>query len=363
MRWRPRRGQMRLVHSVLVWSALQQTCAAFALRGTPVQLRVAQPAMQPAVRMDGVAGRSTMALLGAAGALETGFIAADKLWGDGALQGLCASGAGCQDVLNSPWASVGGVPLALLGCAAYVGIAAVAAVPLLPGGARDVADGDDGASWDSSVLAVGSGAMASFSACLMLLLGFVIQQPCFLCYTSAALSAALLLTAWRAPVVPDRTESAVLVGSGALVGLLAAAAIFFAQGGASPEGLPLAAGRPPAVRAHSSPRALQLGKRLSERGARYYGAYWCSHCADQKETLGAEAMRLVPYLECAPDGLNSRREECVDAGVKGYPTWEVDGQLFPGERDLDEIEKMLLDAAANKAAPGAKGAATAPASR
>ena len=52
-------------------------------------------------------------------------------------------------------------------------------------------------------------------------------------------------------------------------------------------------------------------------------------------------MKLVPYLECDENGKNSRRSECVAAGVKGYPTWQVDGKLFPGEKDLGEIEEML----------------------
>ena len=99
---------------------------------------------------------------------------------------------------------------------------------------------------------------------------------------------------------------------------------------------------PPAIQAHSSARARELGKQLSERGARFYGAYWCSHCINQKETLGKEAFGTIPYFECAEDGANSRRPECKAAGVQGYPTWQLDGKLFPGERDLDELELMLL---------------------
>ena len=95
------------------------------------------------------------------------------------------------------------------------------------------------------------------------------------------------------------------------------------------------------IRTHSSERALELSKRLTARGARFYGAYWCSHCRDQKEALGQEAMRLVPYLECDANGKNSRRAECTAVGIRGYPTWEVDGALFPGERSLDELEEIL----------------------
>jgi len=76
-----------------------------------------------------------------------------------------------------------------------------------------------------------------------------------------------------------------------------------------------------------------------------YGAWWCSHCAGQKETLGAEAMGEGGfYVECSPDGAGAENERCVAAGVKGYPTWEVGGQLFPGEKDLSELEEMLSSA-------------------
>lgn len=33
---------------------------------------------------------------------------------------------------------------------------------------------------------------------------------------------------------------------------------------------------------------------------RRYGAYWCSHCNSQKVAFGAEAARIIRYVECAP---------------------------------------------------------------
>jgi hypothetical protein len=37
-------------------------------------------------------------------------------------------------------------------------------------------------------------------------------------------------------------------------------------------------------------------------GAKFYGAFWCSHCYDQKVQFGAQAAELLPYVECFPDG-------------------------------------------------------------
>ena len=61
-----------------------------------------------------------------------------------------------------------------------------------------------------------------------------------------------------------------------------------------------------------------------------------------QETLGLEAMKTVPYLECDANGANSRRPDCEANGIRGYPTWQLDGdKLFPGERSVEELEDML----------------------
>ncbi len=284
--------------------------------------------------------RSVIALLAVAGAAETGMLVADKLWGASALASFCAPGAGCADVLNGPWASVAGVPLALFGFVAYAAMALLAAAPLIGGGG----DGDGGGSGSGAgALAVGAGGMAAFSACLMLELATVIGRPCVLCIASAVLSASMAAAVWgSASLLPDKTERAVLTGSGAAAGLLAAAALYYIQtdGGTT---VPLADGlkSPPPIASRSSPRALALTRRLAKHDARFYGAWWCSHCADQKEALGADAFASIEYFECAPDGVNSRRPICAEAGVEGYPTWQLDGKLFAGERSLPELEEML----------------------
>lgn len=52
----------------------------------------------------------------------------------------------------------------------------------------------------------------------------------------------------------------------------------------------------------SQPRAVELAKRLKAAGAQMYGAFWCSHCFDQKQDFGRDAMADFPYVECYPDG-------------------------------------------------------------
>mmetsp|Transcript_4542 Transcript_4542/g.9166 ORF Transcript_4542/g.9166 Transcript_4542/m.9166 type:complete len:82 (-) Transcript_4542:224-469(-) len=72
-----------------------------------------------------------------------------------------------------------------------------------------------------------------------------------------------------------------------------------------------------------------------------YGAFWCSHCYDQKQSLGSEAMRAIPYVECDRDGYRTQRDLCRAKDVPGYPTWEIGGELFPGERSVDELREIV----------------------
>jgi hypothetical protein len=36
---------------------------------------------------------------------------------------------------------------------------------------------------------------------------------------------------------------------------------------------------------------------------------------------------------------------CKAKRVPGFPTWEIRGQFYPGEKDLSELENILDDAA------------------
>ena len=47
-----------------------------------------------------------------------------------------------------------------------------------------------------------------------------------------------------------------------------------------------------------------LAEHLTNEGAVFYGAEWCSHCQEQKRLFGASASRL-PYIECSPSGRNA----------------------------------------------------------
>ena len=60
---------------------------------------------------------------------------------------------------------------------------------------------------------------------------------------------------------------------------------------------------------------------LGEKGAVFYGAFWCPHCQAQKKLFGTSA-KLLPYVECSTLDGNGQTPECIEKKVASYPTWE-----------------------------------------
>lgn len=82
-----------------------------------------------------------------------------------------------------------------------------------------------------------------------------------------------------------------------------------------------------------------FAKCLSSKGARMYGAWWCPHCADQKETFGY-AFQYVNYTECSPEGQRIETEQCKQAGIKHFPTWRfADGSNTEGVLPLSQLSQ------------------------
>ena len=76
---------------------------------------------------------------------------------------------------------------------------------------------------------------------------------------------------------------------------------------------------------------------LTANNVKMYGAFWCSHCNNQKKEFG-ESWKYVTYIECStPDG-RGQTPQCQTAGIQGYPTWEFgDGKRISGELSFEEL--------------------------
>ncbi|MBI5139737.1 hypothetical protein HZA26_03970 [Candidatus Nomurabacteria bacterium] len=76
---------------------------------------------------------------------------------------------------------------------------------------------------------------------------------------------------------------------------------------------------------------------LKEKGAVFYGAFWCPHCQAQKKMFGSSAKDL-PYVECSTLDAKGTTQVCKDKNITGYPTWEfADGSRLGGEVSLTDL--------------------------
>src|SRR5882672_4838986 len=60
---------------------------------------------------------------------------------------------------------------------------------------------------------------------------------------------------------------------------------------------------------------------LASKQVKMYGAFWCPHCAEEKETFGP-SFQYVPYVECGIEGSRAEQPVCLQAGIKNFPTWQ-----------------------------------------
>ncbi len=75
---------------------------------------------------------------------------------------------------------------------------------------------------------------------------------------------------------------------------------------------------------------------LSDTGAKFYGAYWCPHCQNQKRTFNNS--KKLPYVECSTPNGQAQTQVCIDAKITGYPTWDfADGSRLDGEQTLEVL--------------------------
>ncbi len=84
---------------------------------------------------------------------------------------------------------------------------------------------------------------------------------------------------------------------------------------------------------------MALAEHLTASGAKLYSTFWCPYCRKQEQMFGA-AMAKLPSVECDPEGKNSQTALCRQAGVSGFPSWEVKGKLYPGLRSPDELAHL-----------------------
>jgi uncharacterized membrane protein len=279
----------------------------------------------------------------------------------------------CSSVISGPYSHFPGteVPLTAVGVVAYFVTFVLAILPLLLTPFSEQKNGEHEIKDDSQnrvLLLTLTSTMATFSVFLMSILINVLHQTCLYCIASALCSIGLASLAWLGGALPEGNKKegiSMSLGGGAfsfllvlaLIGvndpiihvdgtkesilssstLLAKRNVEAAEQSLIPNGQ-----LPPEVTTESSESALRLASDLEKLDATFYGAYWCSHCYDQKQAFGKQAMQRIPYVECSKEGMNAQASLCKEKNIPGYPTWEISGKLYPGEKALDEIQEIVV---------------------
>lgn len=87
----------------------------------------------------------------------------------------------------------------------------------------------------------------------------------------------------------------------------------------------------------SGPNLTAFAQCLTKSGAKFYGAFWCPHCAAEKQLFGP-AVSALPYVECSTPDANGQTQVCINEGIKEYPTWIfADGTRESGVLTLAQL--------------------------
>ncbi len=258
--------------------------------------------------------------------------------------GICGT-EGCQIVLTSPYANVGDFPLTGLGLLSYIAVAMMAFAPTLinPQTKKAVHNQLNHLSWLGLLLA-GVG-MAVFSGYLMYLLAFVIKAVCPFCIASAIFTFVIFGLTLFGHEWDDLGQVIFMGMAAALVSLLVSLVFYNTAIGSEKVVLaPTTAAEPGIgweIKSTSGAAEIELAKHLTQKGVKMYSSYWCPHCYEQKQLFGKQAWAEVTNVECAADAKkNPQPEVCAKAGIKGFPTWIIDGKLDPGVKKLAKLGEL-----------------------
>jgi len=74
-----------------------------------------------------------------------------------------------------------------------------------------------------------------------------------------------------------------------------------------------------------------LAQCLTENKAVMYGTEWCGHCQEQKSMFGS-SFQYIDFVDC-----DQNRNDCQAAGIRGYPTWIINGKKYEGTQALTTL--------------------------
>lgn len=257
---------------------------------------------EPAARASNPSGPLTLVVLvlAACGTVLTTYLSYAALFE--AHPAFCSEGSGCDLVQSSRWATFLGMPMATWGLFIYLVMVTLAWRARTKPQRR------------TPLIFVAIGGF-SISAYLTVVSIVEIEATCAYCLASfGIITAIMILTLLQRP--PDWTTS---LQEASVIAVLLIGGLHLHYSGVFDE----AAGP-------EDPQLQALTIHLTKTGAKFYGAYWCPRCQEQKALFKASAKRL-PYVECSSGGRGSPlTPPCVANDIRSYPTWIIDDKRYTG---------------------------------
>ncbi len=282
-----------------------------------------------------------IAILSTIGIADTGSITL-KNWGLFNTLSCPGLNKGCDAVLNSPWGTLIkndqlNIPLSFAGFLTYsliLILVIILSLNIISPKQEIYKD----FWWLLYLISCGS---SIFSILLISIMIIKIKSFCIFCLLSAILSFSIFILTIIGARFDNRETMfyrGLIVGITVLMGgLIWSNQVDPAR--ANEINLPNERLSPP-ITTVSSKETINFAKFLSNNNIVMYSAYWCPHCNDQKQLFGKNAVEELIIVECAKDGKNNKYELCQEKGIEGFPSWEINNEIYSGTRSLNELAEM-----------------------
>ena len=282
-----------------------------------------------------------IAIFSTIGIVDTGSITL-KNWGIFNSLSCPGTNNGCETVLNSPWGTLFkntqiSIPLSFAGLLTYSSILFITLILTF-----NIFSHQKKSKrllwWLLYLLSLGA---SVFSLLLINIMFFKIKAYCIFCILSAILSFSIFILT----IIGARFESReTMFYRGLIITFVVILSGLIWTNKVDPANANLninsSEKTSPEIENKSSVQNIKFAKFLNNKGIIMYSAYWCPHCHDQKELFGKEATEQLTIIECAKDGQNNQYELCQAKEIEGFPSWEINNQIYSGTRELSELGEL-----------------------
>ena len=275
------------------------------------------------------------------GLVDTGSITLKNL---GLFKSLSCPGIknGCETVLNSPWGTLFennqlSIPLSLAGVITYSSILVISIFLSL----NIISPKEKLNKFFWWLIFLISCASSVFSILLLNIMFFKIGAYCFFCILSAILSFSIFIISMIGGKFESREP---MIYRGFIVTLTVVIGGLIWSNNVDPSNAIDISNTTekisPAITTSSSSQKVKFAKFLSDNNIKMYSAYWCPHCHDQKQLFGKKAVEELTIVECAQDGKDNQYQLCREKQIEGFPSWEINGEIYSGVKNLNDLAIM-----------------------